>query len=140
VSQASLDASRHSLDALSPGRQVIFRQQDIFQSLPEDVSGRFDAIVLSEVLEHLEFPKKALEVLFQLCKPGGKVWINVPANSPAPDHLYLVNKPDEASNMIQSVGFEIIDTANYTMSGTTMERALKDKLTISCVVVGRRPA
>jgi 2-polyprenyl-3-methyl-5-hydroxy-6-metoxy-1,4-benzoquinol methylase len=138
VSQASLDASRHSMETLDVGRHVAFQQRDIFQDMSGEAS-RFDAIVLSEVLEHLERPQEALRVLHGLCRPGGQVWINVPANSPAPDHLYLIRHPDEAVAAIREAGFEIVDTANFAMSGTTLDRAIREKLTISCVVVGRRP-
>lgn len=139
VSEASLAACRHTISVLGGDRPVAFQQRDIFTDLSAE-AGKFDSIVLSEVLEHLEQPRQALDVLYGLCRPGGKVWINVPANSPAPDHLYLLRHPDEAAELVRSAGFEIVNTANFAMSGTTLERALKDKLTISCVIVGRRPS
>ena len=140
VSQASLDMSRHALETLGAGRPVTFELKNIFdQSIidPEN-AGLFDAIVLSEVLEHLEHPDQAVRVLHHLCKPGGRVWINVPANSPAPDHLYLVSEPKQAEELVRSVGFDVVDIASFVMTGTTMERAIKRKLTISCIVVGEK--
>lgn len=139
VSEGSLATARHSLAALSPGVAVTFKLRDIFAEDRTDDEG-FDAIVFSEVLEHLENPEEAVRVVYRLCRPGGLVWINVPANSPAPDHLYLVRHPDEASDLLRSVGFEIVERANFAMSGTTYERAIADKLTISCVIVAKRPA
>ena len=99
----------------------------------------FDGVVLSEVLEHLEEPLRALKVLFHLCKPGGSVWVNVPANSPAPDHLFLVNELSEAVSLVKQAGFEVTDAVAYPTSGVTIERAIKQKLTMNCVVVGRKP-
>ena len=75
-----------------------------------------------------------------MCKPGGKVWINVPANSPAPDHLYLVRSPAQAAEAVANAGFTVVDQASFPMSGTTLEKAIERKLTVSCVVVGQRPA
>ena len=102
-------------------------------------TNRFDGIVFSEVLEHLEEPEQGIRALFHLCKPGGLVWINVPANCPMPDHLYLVREPKQAEDLVRSVGFEVVDTANFPMTGVTLERAIRQKLTMSCIIVARRP-
>ena len=139
VSEASRQLTRHSLDVLAPGRPVDLQLRDVFDEQNVD-NGQFDAIVFSEVLEHMEDPARAVRALYRLCRPGGKVWINVPANSPAPDHLYLVRHPDEAAKLVESVGFKILETASFSMSGRTLEKAIRDELTVSCVVVGQKPA
>lgn len=139
VSEASLALTKHSLETLNPNAKVAFAQRNLFEEIGPD-KGRFDVVVFSEVLEHMEDPQGALAVLWQLCKPGGRVWVNVPANSPAPDHLYLVRSPDEAAGAVRSAGFDVVDQASYPMSGTTLAIAVKQKLTVSCVVVGKRAA
>ena len=72
-------------------------------------------------------------------KPGGYVWINVPANSPAPDHIYLVDSPEAACDLVRDAGFEVADWTAFPMSGTTLEKARKRKTAISCIVLGRKP-
>jgi 2-polyprenyl-3-methyl-5-hydroxy-6-metoxy-1,4-benzoquinol methylase len=141
VSQSSLDMSRHALETLGAAKSVRFEKRNILDaSIMEACNeGSFDAIVLSEVLEHLEEPEKAARVLFYLCKPGGHVWINVPANCPMPDHLYLVREPKEVEDLVRSVGFEVVDTAHFPMTGVTLDRAIRQKLTMSCIILGRRP-
>jgi 2-polyprenyl-3-methyl-5-hydroxy-6-metoxy-1,4-benzoquinol methylase len=142
ISRASLDMTQHALDVLEAPRSAKFEEKNIFDPsimAPEN-GGAFDAVVLSEVLEHLEKPEQAVRVLFHLCKPGGRVWINVPANSPAPDHLYLVNEPEQAKQLVSDVGFKIVDAANFPMTGVTLDRAIRQKLTITCIIVGERPA
>jgi 2-polyprenyl-3-methyl-5-hydroxy-6-metoxy-1,4-benzoquinol methylase len=142
VSAASLKMSAHALDVLGAKRPVTFESRNIFDPsiMSKENEGLFDAVVLSEVLEHLEHPEQAIKVLLHLCKPGGRVWINVPANSPAPDHLYLVNEPAEAERLVQSVGFNVVDAAHFPMTGVTLERAIKQKLTITCIVAAEKPA
>jgi 2-polyprenyl-3-methyl-5-hydroxy-6-metoxy-1,4-benzoquinol methylase len=142
VSKASLDLSAHALDALGTQREVQFEARSIFDPaiMSSGNAGLFDAIVLSEVLEHLEQPEQAVKVLLHLCKPQGRVWINVPANSPAPDHLYLVRDPAQAEQLVRQAGFNIIDTAHYPMTGVTLDRAIKQKLTITCIIAAERPA
>lgn len=139
VSAASLESTQRALTQLDVRRPVSLVSCDAFAGSNEADRGRFDGIVLSEVLEHLEEPDKAMRALFDLCRPGGTVWINVPANSPAPDHLNLLTHPDDAANFVTRAGFEVVDTANFAGAGVSLERALKQALTISCVVVGRKP-
>jgi 2-polyprenyl-3-methyl-5-hydroxy-6-metoxy-1,4-benzoquinol methylase len=141
VSQASLDATRHAIATLGVVRPVAFQMQDIFSSdlTQPGSTGRFDAIVLSEVLEHLEQPQKALQSLFALCRPGGLVWINVPANSPAPDHLFLLRSPDQAETMLREAGFEIVESMSFPTGDVPLEKAVRQALTISCVITARKP-
>ena len=141
VSQKSVDMAGKALKALGAAKPVRFELKNILDDSIMEASngGQFDAIVFSEVLEHLDRPEQALRALLHLCKPDGRVWINVPANSPAPDHLYLVREPREAEDLVRKVGFDVIDTAHFPMTGITLEWALKQKFTISCIIVGRRP-
>jgi 2-polyprenyl-3-methyl-5-hydroxy-6-metoxy-1,4-benzoquinol methylase len=142
ISEASLQLSRHALQVLGVSRSVKFEMRNIFDPsiMDQENEGLFDAVVLSEVLEHLEKPEQAVRVLRHLCKPSGRVWINVPANSPAPDHLYLVKEPEQAEALVRSEGFNVVDSAHFPMTGATLERAIKQRLTITCIVVGERPA
>jgi 2-polyprenyl-3-methyl-5-hydroxy-6-metoxy-1,4-benzoquinol methylase len=142
ISQSSIEMSRHALKALGATKPVHFEMRNVLDASIMEPSNAnlFDAIVFSEVLEHLEEPEHAVRALFHLCKPEGRVWINVPANSPAPDHLYLVREPKQAEDLVHSVGFEVIDTAHFPMTGVTLERAIRQKLTMSCIIVGRRPS
>jgi 2-polyprenyl-3-methyl-5-hydroxy-6-metoxy-1,4-benzoquinol methylase len=141
VSQKSVDMAGKALKALGAAKPVRFELKNILDHSIMDAGngGQFDAIVFSEVLEHLDRPEQAIRALLHLCKPGGRVWINVPANSPAPDHLYLVREPKQAEDLVRKAGFEVVDTAHFPMTGVTLERALKQALTISCIIVGRRP-
>lgn len=141
VSQKSVDMAGKALKALGAAKPVRFELKNILDdSIMEKRGARqFDAIVFSEVLEHLDKPEQAVRALLHLCKPGGRVWINVPANSPAPDHLYLVREPKQAEDLVRKAGFEVVETAHFPMTGVTIERALKQQLTITCIIVGRRP-
>jgi 2-polyprenyl-3-methyl-5-hydroxy-6-metoxy-1,4-benzoquinol methylase len=142
VSQSSLEMSERALKALGATKSVHFELRNILDTSIMDArnASLFDGIVFSEVLEHLENPVHAIRALFHLCKPDGRVWINVPANSPAPDHLYLVREPKQAEDLIRSVGFEIVEVAHFPMTGVTLEQAIRQKLTVSCIAVGRRPS
>lgn len=54
-----------------------------------NISKKFDLIVLTDVLEHIESPISSLKNIRSLLKDGGKVIITVPA------HNYLFSKKDD---------------------------------------------
>lgn len=135
VSPTSITNTRAALDALNVTRPVTLTLRNLFDTTP--VSQKYDSVVLAEILEHLEDPVSALRAVKGLLKPGGRVWVHVPANSPAPDHLFLVQSPEHACGLVREAGLEVEDSAAFPMTGTTLEKATRRKLAISCLVTGR---
>ena len=91
VSETSVAHVRGILAMLGQSDRVDLRLTDLYSDGALAANrGRFDTVVLSEVLEHLERPLLALQIIRELLTPDGTVWINVPANGPAPDHLFLL--------------------------------------------------
>jgi len=139
VSPTSIAQTRHALDTLGAPKVPDLIEQNMFDVAIDDGAEQFDSLVMSEILEHLEDPTAALAAAGKVLAPGGLLFVNVPANSPAPDHIFLFESPEHATELVAKAGFEIVDSAAFPMSGTTLERARKHKLAISCVVVGRKP-
>lgn len=139
VSQTSIDNTRHALKTLGVERPVELVLQNLFDVGEADEGGRFDSIVMSEILEHLEDPVAALKAASKWLRPGGYLWINVPANSPAPDHIFLVNNVEHAEQLALEAGLEVVESNAFPMSGTTLEKAIKRKQAVSCVVTTRKP-
>ncbi|PYY29581.1 glycosyltransferase [Paenibacillus illinoisensis] len=57
-------------------------------------SNTFDTVVVAEVLEHVDDPKKIISEAYRVCKPGGKVIFSVPNaySIPDPDHSNIFTK------------------------------------------------
>jgi 2-polyprenyl-3-methyl-5-hydroxy-6-metoxy-1,4-benzoquinol methylase len=55
------------------GLPIRFRQQDLGDSVPEDLSGRFDLVLCCEVIEHVADDDTVLRNLHRLVAPGGTV-------------------------------------------------------------------
>jgi len=54
----------------------------------------FDFVNMSEVIEHVEDPKKVMSEVYRVLKPGGKVYVSVPNRFGFYDqhfHIYFVN-------------------------------------------------
>lgn len=141
VSETSVSHVRGILAMLGQSDRVDLRLTDLYSDGALAANrGRFDTVVLSEVLEHLERPLLALQIIRELLTPEGTVWINVPANGPAPDHLFLLRSVAEAEEIVRSAGLTIARTAAFPLAGATLERAIRKQLPISCIVVARRAA
>lgn len=139
VSPTSIDHTGHALRTLGVSAPVDLKVRNMFETAPDGVDEMFDSVAMSEVLEHLEDPHGALKAVHKVLKPGGLLYVNVPANSPAPDHIYLIENHAEACAMVENGGFEIVSDAAYPMVGATLEQAERKKLVVSCVVIGRKP-
>ncbi|GAA1894429.1 class I SAM-dependent methyltransferase [Streptomyces durmitorensis] len=96
----------------------------------------FDRVVASELLEHVDDPGEVLRSLTGVMRPGAEIFINVPVNSPAPDHIRLWNTPDDFFGFVSSNGIIPTKTYAFPMSGYSEQRALDARVTISCVVIG----
>lgn len=131
VSESSLSHTRSALSALGVDDGYKLEARNLFDSQVE----RFDAVVFSEVLEHLENPEGALAAIHTLIKPGGRLFLNVPINSPAPDHIFLLRSPEETFELVTGQGFRILETGCFPATNYTMEQATKHKLTVSVSLI-----
>ena len=134
VSPSSINATRHALTVLKTSVMPELIEQDMF----ENPKGTFDSIVFSEVLEHLERPGEALKVLRDLLAPRGKLFLNMPINSPAPDHIFNMESPDALENFIADHGLNITSSVFLPATNQTLERALKRKMSVNCVFICER--
>jgi SAM-dependent methyltransferase len=136
ISDASLASTRHCLERMRVSNPVTLEKRNICDV---DVStGTYDSVVVSEVLEHLEDPASAVAGVRTILSESGRAFINVPCNSPAPDHIYLFSEPDDLFAMLERAGFAILDRFVTPATGWTLERALRQKLTVSCAAVVSR--
>jgi len=134
ISDASMAQTRHALAALGrdPG-DVDFVMRNIVADGPSPE--QFDMIIFSEVLEHLEDPDRALRYLHSALAPGGRIIVNVPLNSPAPDHLFLLRSPEEAVATMTRNGYDVLETTMFATRGMDVARALRQQASVSCWMI-----
>jgi 2-polyprenyl-3-methyl-5-hydroxy-6-metoxy-1,4-benzoquinol methylase len=133
VSPESIEKTKAAVNKLGLNRDVSLKVQDIFADPPK-VRG-YDSIVLSEVLEHLERPREALEQIKPLLAPGGRLFINMPVNSPAPDHLFLLRSPEAVVEFVATCGYNIERSQFEPQTNMTLEQARRTQSTISTLVI-----
>jgi ubiquinone/menaquinone biosynthesis C-methylase UbiE len=136
VSAVSLKQTRAALDRLGVTKPVSLVETDILRAPPS--RPRFDLVVISEVLEHLETPGAALRLLRSAIAEEGRIFINVPINSPSPDHLYLFSAPQDVVDLIEDSGLHVERMELYATQGRAVERALANRISVSAGVIARR--
>ncbi len=136
ISRTSIERAHGCLAALSNQRRVDLVEQDLFADAGSEAP-RYGSVVLAEILEHLEDPVAALKAVARRMNPGASLWVHVPINSPAPDHIFLLRTPEAAVDLVVAGGFEPVDVEFFPMTGQTLERARKRDLTISAVIGAR---
>lgn len=71
-------------------------------------SGKYDYIVMCEVLEHLDDPVSILIKLKSLLSEQGRLFITTCANCPAVDHVYQYHNVEHIRTEIREAGFKIV--------------------------------
>jgi SAM-dependent methyltransferase len=135
VSATSLAETRAALDALGVTKPVALTEVDILSAAAPDQ--QYDLVVISEVLEHLEDPASAVRFLRKVIRPDGRIFLNVPVNSPSPDHIYLFSNPDEVVGLVEANGFKVDTQELYATQARPVEKALKNKISISVGLLAR---
>jgi len=131
ISESSVSATKEALAKLGVSQKIDVTCVDLFEA-PER---QFDSIMFAEILEHMENPAGALDKLHGLLSPTGRLFINMPINSPALDHLFNQPTPEDLRSFVLSRGFRLVDEAFFPATNYSLEQARRKALTINCVFV-----
>jgi len=93
--------------------------------------GPYDAIVMGEVLEHVERPDLFLTRIRNLIRPGGFVFVTTAVNAPAVDHIYLFRTVAEVENMATTCGLNIVDKLVTGYPGCSIQETEQRRLPIN---------
>lgn len=136
VSAVSLRETQTALDKMGVTKPVSLIEVDILKA--GQSARRYDLVVISEVLEHLERPDQALKFLHTALNDDGRIFINVPLNSPSPDHIYLLASPDEVTALVEGAGFTVESMELYATQAKRLEFALANRITVSAGVIAKK--
>lgn len=79
ISSYSLDFAKEKLADYIQSGQLIMVAKDIYQIDPEtELNGKFDLIVLKDVIEHIPHQERLLEKMKDLLRPGGAIYFGFP--------------------------------------------------------------
>ena len=89
-----------------------------------------DAVILGEILEHVEVPQDFLKKVYDITHEGSFIYITTVVNCPQKDHIYLFRSVEEIEALYRENGFEIQDSLVYPTNGCTIEKAIKKQTAI----------
>lgn len=108
-------------------RRLEIKCEDFFKFEEND---KFDAIVISQVIEHVENPGDFLRKTRKLADKNALIFVSTAINSPFPDHIYHFHDSDEVRSLIRTSGLEIIDEFQSTSDGISLDKAIRKKYDI----------
>jgi 2-polyprenyl-3-methyl-5-hydroxy-6-metoxy-1,4-benzoquinol methylase len=80
--------ARALLDYFGVARPVTWGREFPLEAGRPDLNGRYDAIVMCELLEHLPDPAAALRTARVCLKPSGRMFVTMAVNVAQEDHVY----------------------------------------------------
>jgi 2-polyprenyl-3-methyl-5-hydroxy-6-metoxy-1,4-benzoquinol methylase len=105
ISETSLNLSREMLTTFKVDPNLVRFQLGDYLKTPLD--GKFDFIIMGEVLEHVNDAPDFMRHTRQLIQPGGSVYLSTCVNCPAVDHVYHFHTVEEIRVLLRTAGFSI---------------------------------
>ncbi|MEE8558975.1 MAG: methyltransferase domain-containing protein [Myxococcota bacterium] len=87
--------------------QFHFVEGDFVEAFDPQDAG-FDAVVFSEVVEHLDRPEKGMEQLASVLDPRGVVFFTTATNAAFYDHTIVFKDTAEIESLLDCHGFEVV--------------------------------
>jgi 2-polyprenyl-3-methyl-5-hydroxy-6-metoxy-1,4-benzoquinol methylase len=134
LSAASIDQTRSVVTHFHPDARVRFEQRDFLDA--DDLQpGSFDAIVMGEVLEHVEHPDVFLRRIAELASNDAFIFVTTCINAPAIDHIYLWRTTVELESMIANAGLTVVEALRLPYEGKSLDESRELKLPINVAYV-----
>jgi 2-polyprenyl-3-methyl-5-hydroxy-6-metoxy-1,4-benzoquinol methylase len=136
ISEASINQTQAILNHFAPEYEEKFelRLMD-FLDATELEAGSFDAIVMGEVLEHVEQPDVFLRRIAELAKDDAYIFVTTCINAPAVDHIFLWRSTDDLEKMIEGTGLKIKSPLRLPYEGKSLEESQAEELPINVAYV-----
>ncbi|OAV71539.1 bifunctional 3-demethylubiquinone-9 3-methyltransferase/ 2-octaprenyl-6-hydroxy phenol methylase [Bacteroidales bacterium Barb4] len=129
ISKTSVELTQHYINhsMKTNNKQYSVLHEDFFNYRNEEL---FDAVVMGEVLEHVENPSKFLNKIHQVISDDSYIFITTAINAPQPDHIYLFNNLNEIIKLFTESNFTIFDYIAVNTNNVPIEKAEKRKIPI----------
>lgn len=134
ISETSIAMTRALIDHFGAGKKPfdLVCMDFLKTDLPEN---GFDAVVMGEVLEHVEQPDLFLKQIARLANKDAHIFVTTCINAPAVDHIYLFKSPDELVKLFDDCGLKIKSQLIRPYEGKTEAESLAQLLPINVAYV-----
>jgi len=136
ISEASIKQTRAIVEHFCPELRNCFQlKQTDFLAADYLEAESFDAVVMGEVLEHVERPEDFLLRICELAKHDAYIYITTCINAPAVDHIYLWRNTVELEAMIRDSGFDIKTSLYLPYEGKSLDESINEGLAVNVACV-----
>ena len=132
LSETSLDLTKKMTAEFVDTNDIRFIHADFLNFESKE---QYDAISISEVLEHVETPQEFLDKSRKLMKDNGCLYLTTCINAPEIDHIYLFRTIQEVEDLFASAGLGIDEKLYVPYKNTTIERSERQKLPINVAYI-----
>lgn len=91
----------------------------------------FDAIVMGELLEHVENPQEFLNKVSLIAKNNAYIFVTTCLNAPELDHIYLFSDLTQLEDLFSHCGLRIKESCIIPYLDKSLEESIEQFLTIS---------
>jgi len=100
--------AQHYLEFFGVKRPVVWGNEFPLDEVRPDFRGKYSAIVLCEVLEHLPDPLQCLRSVREYLAPGGRAFVTMAVNIAQEDHIFLYPDVDSCRIQLREAGLNIV--------------------------------
>lgn len=108
-------------------------EQDFFAT--EIEPGTYSAVVMGEVLEHVEDPGRFLRQIHTVAAADAFIFITTPINAPAIDHIYLFESLEDIEKLVEAADLKVRDKLLTPYPGMSVEESIEQKLPVNVAMV-----
>jgi len=105
---------------------------DFFEA---ELDGPFDALVMGEVLEHVEDPRRFLQRARALTKPDATLFVTTCIDSPAFDHIFHFDSVESVHAIARDAGLAVVEDLVLPYAGETLASSREKRLPINIALV-----
>lgn len=114
-------------------RDYSVAQQDFLSGCGSRES--YDAIVMGEVLEHVESPLAFLNKIYRLATKNTFIFVTTAINAPAIDHIYLFDAFSSLKKLVDEAKLKVVDYLIVPYLGKSLEESEQMGLPINVALV-----
>jgi len=139
ISETSIAQTKRLMDHRLSGRPHKDFELKCIDFLSADLpENGFDAIVMGEVLEHVERPDLFMKQICRLAKKDAYIFVTTCIDAAAVDHIYLFESTRQLSDLFDACGLSIVESLVLPYEGKTLEESAAERLPVNVAYVLKR--
>jgi 2-polyprenyl-3-methyl-5-hydroxy-6-metoxy-1,4-benzoquinol methylase len=135
ISETSVSQTRRIIDfyGTAKGVKAQIVQRDFLEGDIPPAS--CDAVVMGEVLEHVERPDIFMKRIAEVAKKDAWIFVTTCCNAPAIDHIFLFRSAAEVEKLFADAGLEVTESLILPCEGQPLQKCIDEQLPVNVAYV-----